>query len=87
MPALCATLGPEFRVSLEDASSQIGSGALPTETIPTKVIAIRHDRIGPDATAERFRHASPPIIGRIRDEAFLLDVRAVANPDDLIPRW
>ena len=35
--------GPAFRVSLEDSTSQIGSGALPTEEIPTKAIAIEHD--------------------------------------------
>ena len=32
-------------------------------------------------------HARPPIIGRIKDGAFLLDVRTIDNPDDLIPRF
>jgi L-seryl-tRNA(Ser) seleniumtransferase len=74
-------------VSLEDATSQIGSGALPTEEIPTKAIAVRHALDGADAVAARFRRARPPIIGRIRDDRFLLDLRTVFEPDDLIPRW
>jgi L-seryl-tRNA(Ser) seleniumtransferase len=87
LPRLQHALGAEFRVSLEDSTSQVGSGALPIEEIPTKVLAIRHDRVGAAATAARFRHAHPPIIGRIRDDCFLLDLRTVFDADDLIPQW
>jgi L-seryl-tRNA(Ser) seleniumtransferase len=87
LQALERALGPEFSVSLEDATSQVGSGALPTEEIPTKAIAVRHVRESADAVAARFRRARPPIIGRIRDDCFLLDLRTVFEPDDLIPRW
>jgi L-seryl-tRNA(Ser) seleniumtransferase len=87
LPALERALGAEFSLSLEDATSQIGSGALPTEEIPTKVIAVRHRHDSADAVAARFRRARPPIIGRIRDDRFLLDLRTVFEPDDLIPRW
>lgn len=87
LPALQSALGEDFRISLEDSTSQIGSGALPTEEIPTKVIAVRHGRESADAIAARFRRAHPPIIGRIKDDSFLLDLRTVFEPDDLIPRW
>ncbi len=84
LPALRAALGNEFQVSLEPSTSQIGSGALPTEEIATKAIAIRHDR-GADWIAGRFRTANPPIVGRIKDDAFLLDLRTITDPDDLDP--
>jgi L-seryl-tRNA(Ser) seleniumtransferase len=87
LPALVTALGDEFTVRLDDATSQIGSGALPTDEIPTKVFAIRHVRFGADWIAERFRAATPPIIGRVRDETFLLDLRTVENPEDVIPHW
>ena len=87
MPALAAVLGAAFRVSLEDSTSQIGSGALPTEELPTKVIVVAHDDMGAGRIAERFRRAKPPIIGRIKDDRFLLDLRSVFDPDDLIPAW
>src|SRR5262249_55583652 len=83
---LAAALGPGFRLAIEDSTSQVGSGALPTDEIPTRVIAIRHDALSAEAIAGRFRGARPPIIGRIKDGAFLLDVRAIFNPEDLIPR-
>ena len=83
---LCDALGPGFHVAIEDSTSQIGSGALPTDEIPTKVLAIRHDTTSAEAIAARFRNARPPIIGRIKDAAFLLDVRTIFDPADLIPR-
>jgi L-seryl-tRNA(Ser) seleniumtransferase len=83
---LGAALGPGFRLAIEDSTSQIGSGALPIDEIPTRVIVIRHEALSADAIAERFRSARPPIIGRIKGAAFLLDVRTIFDPDDLIPR-
>jgi L-seryl-tRNA(Ser) seleniumtransferase len=87
LPALKATLGSDYQVALEDATSQIGSGALPTEEIPTRVLAISHAARGADWIAARFRQASPPIIGRIRDGRFLLDLRTVFDAGEVIPRW
>jgi len=84
---LHAALGPEFHVSLEDSTAQIGSGALPTEEIPSRVVVVGHDRMSAGQIAERFRRSAPPIIGRIRDDRFLLDLRAVFDPADLIPHW
>ncbi len=86
LPALQRTLGKEFSLSLEDSTSQIGSGALPTEEIPTKVIAIEHQSIGAERIAGRFRDGRPPVIGRIRDNRFLLDLRTIFDPEDLIPK-
>jgi L-seryl-tRNA(Ser) seleniumtransferase len=87
LPALASALGAGFRVSVQDSTSQIGSGALPTEEIPTKVIAIEHDFMGPHRIAGRFRQARPPIIGRVSDDQFLLDVRMIFDPLDLVPNW
>jgi L-seryl-tRNA(Ser) seleniumtransferase len=81
------TLGTEFRVSLEDSSSEIGSGALPTEEIPTKVLAIRHPKLQADKIAQMFRAADPPILGRIKDNRFLLDLRTIFDPNELVPNF
>jgi L-seryl-tRNA(Ser) seleniumtransferase len=87
LPALAAALGAGFRVSVQDSTSQIGSGALPMEEIPTKVIAIEHDFMGPHRIAGRFRQARPPIIGRVADDKFLLDARTIFDPLELVPNW
>jgi seryl-tRNA(Sec) selenium transferase len=38
---------------------------------------VTHPELAPEAIAAMFRSARPPVIGRIADEAVLLDVRAV----------
>jgi L-seryl-tRNA(Ser) seleniumtransferase len=80
-------LGDGFHVALAPATSQIGSGALPTDEIPSVVLAVTHDTEGPDWIAARFRGARPPIIGRVHDDAFLLDMRTIDDPEDLVPHW
>lgn len=76
-------LGEGFQLALEDSTSQIGSGALPTEEIPTKVIAVSHPTMRAERIAQRFRMAHPPILGRIKDNRFLLDLRTIFDPNDL----
>jgi L-seryl-tRNA(Ser) seleniumtransferase len=87
LPSLTSALGPGFRVSIQDATSQIGSGALPTDEIPTKAIVVEHDFLGAHRIAGRFRQARPPIIGRVKDDWFLLDARTIWDPLDLVPNW
>ena len=87
IPDLQNALGNDFLIAFEDSTSQIGSGALPTEEIPTKVVAIEHKSLGAERIAEKFRRADPPIIGRIKDDRFLLDLRAIFDPDDIIPNF
>jgi L-seryl-tRNA(Ser) seleniumtransferase len=83
---LQAALGPGVRLSVEDSTAQIGSGALPTEEIPTKVIAVEQEGMSAERVAERFRRARPPIIGRVQNDRFLLDLRTISNPADLVPQ-
>ncbi|CAM3750835.1 L-seryl-tRNA(Sec) selenium transferase [Paracoccus yeei] len=58
-------------------ASQIGSGALPTDTIPSAGLALTP---APEALAARLRSLKTPIIGRIHDGALILDLRCL--PDD-----
>jgi L-seryl-tRNA(Ser) seleniumtransferase len=87
IPKLETTLGKDFHLSLQDSTSQIGSGAMPTEELPTVVITIEHEKFSANAIAKRFRQADPPIIGRINDDKFLLDLRTIFDANDLIPTF
>jgi L-seryl-tRNA(Ser) seleniumtransferase len=86
LPRLQSALGDGYRLTLEASTSQIGSGALPTEELPTMVIAITHGTLNANRIAEKFRRADPPIIGRIQDDRFLLDLRTIFDPEDLLPK-
>ena len=77
MPKLETALGKDFQLALQDSTSQIGSGALPTEELPTVVITVAHPKRSANAIAKQFRQADPPIIGRIQDDKFLLDLRTI----------
>jgi L-seryl-tRNA(Ser) seleniumtransferase len=87
LPELRTALGSEFALRLEQSTAQIGSGALPTEELPTLVISIEHKRMSANAIAQKFRAANPPIIGRIHNDRFLLDLRCIFNANDLIPQF
>jgi L-seryl-tRNA(Ser) seleniumtransferase len=86
LPRLRQALDEEFTMRLENSTAQIGSGALPTEELPTVVIAIEHKTLGAKSVAQKFRAAQPPIIGRIKDNLFLLDLRTIFDPEDVIPK-
>jgi len=87
LPRIQAVLGHGFRVKLEESTAQIGSGALPTKELPTVVIAVEHQTVGARAIAKKFRAASPPIIGRIHDDRFILDLRSIFEANDIIPNF
>ncbi len=85
VPLIQQALGNAFSLSVEPATAQIGSGALPEEEIPSTVIAVRHRALSVEKIAQRFRQAEPPILGRIHNDTFLLDLRGVVDPHDLVP--
>lgn len=86
-PKLAAVLGDEFRIQLQESTAQIGSGALPTEELPSVAVFVQHPNLGANAIASKFRSANPPIIGRIKDDRFLLDLRMIFDANDLIPKF
>ena len=86
VPLLQRTLGADYAVTLADAAAAIGSGAQPTETLPSAAIAVAHPSRSPLAIAADFRSSDPPIIGRVHGDRFWLDLRCVARATDLLPR-
>jgi L-seryl-tRNA(Ser) seleniumtransferase len=85
MTGIAAVLGEDFRIDLVDSNCEIGSGAQPTETLPSKAIVITHPDIGPLEIAAQFRNSDPPILGRVHDDRFWLDLRCITDPTELVP--
>jgi len=73
-------LATEFQLDIVDAYSEIGSGSLPTVQLKTRAIRITHPTMTAGSLAAMFRHARPPVIGRIREGAFFLDLRTIEDP-------
>jgi len=81
-PAVQAKLGDGFAVEVMDCRSEIGSGALPRETIPSAGLAIRSagQRGGGRALAglvAALRGLPIPVIGRIQGGTLILDMRCL----------
>jgi len=79
---LSAALGGAFAVTVVECASQIGSGALPLETIPSAGLAIalraRKDAGRQvEALATALRALPTPVIGRIEKGALVLDLRCL----------
>jgi len=77
-PAVAAALGPGFTVEVADCASQIGSGALPLEAIPSAGLAVRPVAGGSLARlAAALRGLPTPVVARIEDKALVLDLRCL----------
>jgi len=85
-PALQAALGEQFGISVEPCRSQIGSGALPVESLPSAALVVRPPgkRSGKLLLniEAAFRGLPMPVIGYIRDDAYHLDLRCLEAKDE-----
>jgi L-seryl-tRNA(Ser) seleniumtransferase len=70
-------------IDIKPSQSTIGGGSLPGETLPTVVLCLKQKSA--QVLAEKFRREDPPIIGRIEEDNFILDLRTVfPHQDDLL---
>ncbi|HSW16852.1 MAG TPA: L-seryl-tRNA(Sec) selenium transferase [Ramlibacter sp.] len=71
-------VGPDVEVTVADCASQIGSGALPVDLLPSAALRLRPQRgHGVDALAASFRALPAPVIGRIHEQALWFDLRCL----------
>jgi L-seryl-tRNA(Ser) seleniumtransferase len=78
---VASCLGAGFGVEVVACASEVGSGALPVETLPSAALALRKTKPGGGRALERLaaalRGLPVPVIGRIAKEALLLDLRCL----------
>jgi L-seryl-tRNA(Ser) seleniumtransferase len=77
-----AAVGSAVEVAVVDGASQVGGGALPAQNLPSKLVALTSPRLSAARLETVFRGGQPPIIGRVEQERFLLDVRTLQPGDD-----
>ena len=84
---LQAALGEQYEVSAEAMLSQIGSGALPIDTLPSYGLAVRPVNVKRAGRAlgkleAALRGLPRPVIGRIASDALWLDLRCLEARDE-----
>ena len=84
VPALAERLGGLWAVATAECLSQIGSGALPVESLPSRAVTIAPSEPGKRGTgtalkrlAAAFARLPRPVIGRIQDDRLVLDLRCL----------
>jgi L-seryl-tRNA(Ser) seleniumtransferase len=83
LPHATEALGDDFAVEICECQSQIGSGALPLETIASAGLAIAAERKGPELErlSAMLRQLPRPVIGRIEKERLVLDLRCAGEDE------
>jgi L-seryl-tRNA(Ser) seleniumtransferase len=85
-PIVAKSLGGFCTIDVCACESQIGSGALPLDTIASAGLMIRPRNGGGalDRLAAALRGLRRPVIGRIADDGLMLDLRCLTDEDEFI---
>jgi len=70
-----------LKAQLADCMSRSGGGALPLLDLPSKCLTIAIKGVSPNSIGAAMRNYTTPIIGRIEDDKFILDVRTVQDDE------
>ena len=86
---IAAAVGDAYGVDVADCTSQVGSGALPLETLPSAGIAIAPvDRKGAgrrlEALVSALRGLAVPVLGHVKDGALILDLRCLDDEAEFL---
>jgi L-seryl-tRNA(Ser) seleniumtransferase len=73
-----------LKVFLLDGSSRVGGGAMPLQDLPTTLVGIEIEKVSANALEEFMRGYDPPVIGRIENDRFLIDLRTVQKGEERI---
>jgi len=89
LPIIAAKIGDSFDVATAACASQIGSGALPLETVPSFGFAIRPRGSRGSGRlltvlSMALRRLPLPVVGRIEDKALILDLRCLDDEQGFI---
>jgi L-seryl-tRNA(Ser) seleniumtransferase len=87
-PVMQSALGEAYKVNAEAMQSQIGSGALPTDLLPSYGLAIHAQQAAAGtrkhggghqlaALEQALRRLPQPVLGRLAHDALLLDLRCL----------
>ena len=82
---MAAAVGGHAEATVIDCASQIGSGALPVEVLPSHALVLTPRKSGRGAgtvlkrLAEAFRGLPIPVIGTVSDGALRFDLRCLED--------
>ncbi|MFZ5766240.1 MAG: L-seryl-tRNA(Sec) selenium transferase [Thermodesulfobacteriota bacterium] len=72
-------LAGRCQVTTEATFSRVGGGAMPEQDLPSRAVVLRPLSLRIVDLERKLRSSAPPVIGRIVDDGYLLDMRTVAD--------
>lgn len=75
---------PNAKVETRDGFSEVGSGSLPAQTMPTRLVAVSCGKMSSMEMARRLRQYRTPVFARVCDDRVVLDPRTLLNGDEKI---
>ncbi len=75
---LRAHLPSPWQVQVLSAPAQVGGGTHPLLVLPSRVLTLAHPDWSAAQLTERALRADPPLLGRVVDDRFALDVRSLS---------
>ena len=81
LSAAIAASAPKATVSVGDGVAYLGSGALPTEAIPSVVVTVAVEGLSLEELARRLRLDEACVFGRIEQDALRLDMRTLSDAE------
>ncbi|HLA84249.1 MAG TPA: L-seryl-tRNA(Sec) selenium transferase [Thermoguttaceae bacterium] len=73
---------PGAGVTVVDGCSQMGSGSLPTQNLPTRLVTLDPPDGSADGLALALRGCRPPVFARIQKDQILIDPRTVLDGEE-----
>ena len=74
-------LGEAVTCRLRDDVSRVGGGSFPERDLPTTVLCLRPAACSATELKERLLHSDPPLLGRLENDDFCLDVRTLTDAE------
>ena len=70
-------------ITIKETEARVGGGALPEEALTSWSVVIKPYDISVNEMEERLRKVAVPVIGRIEEDHYMLDMRTVADDEIL----
>ena len=90
LPVIAQAVAGPATVTVEKCESQVGSGSLPVDRLPSFALAIRpsvvlrRTLVRVEALSQAFRALPVPVVGRVHDGVFYLDLRCLDDENGFL---
>jgi len=72
---------PDLTYEIREDVAAAGGGSLPTQDIPTVVLAVRHKKVAASRMEVMLRQVPVPVIVRVNENEILIDLRTVSEDE------